>query len=72
MFLYLIFKVFYNFFLNLQHERLGKKRLGDVINSPALDPTDPFAGDEDAALKALAKQFENRYVSIILFKNIRM
>ncbi|XP_071534378.1 uncharacterized protein yem isoform X2 [Panulirus ornatus] len=43
------------------HERLGKKRLGDVINGPALDPTDPFAADEDAALKALAKQFENRY-----------
>ncbi|XP_042223460.1 ubinuclein-1-like isoform X3 [Homarus americanus] len=43
------------------HERLGKKRLGDVINGPALDPGDPFATDEDAALKALAKQFENRY-----------
>ncbi|XP_066981872.1 ubinuclein-1 isoform X1 [Macrobrachium rosenbergii] len=45
------------------HERLGKKRLGDVINGPALDPTDPFAADEDAALKALAKQMESKYAS---------
>ncbi|XP_068251090.1 ubinuclein-1 isoform X12 [Palaemon carinicauda] len=45
------------------HERLGKKRLGDVINGPALDPSDPFAGDEDAALKALAKQMESKYAS---------
>ncbi|XP_047498631.1 ubinuclein-1-like isoform X3 [Penaeus chinensis] len=43
------------------HDRIGKKNLGDVINGPPLDPSDPFASDEDAALRALAKQFENRY-----------
>ncbi|XP_069983113.1 ubinuclein-1 isoform X4 [Penaeus vannamei] len=43
------------------HDRIGKKNLGDVINGPPLDPSDPFASDEDAALRALARQFENRY-----------
>ncbi|KAK8405110.1 hypothetical protein O3P69_001593 [Scylla paramamosain] len=43
------------------HERLGKKNLGDVINGPSLDPSDPFCTDEDAALKALAKKFETKY-----------
>ncbi|KAK7070973.1 hypothetical protein SK128_014893 [Halocaridina rubra] len=47
------------------HERLGKKRLGDVINGPSLHPNDPFASDEDAALKALARQMENKYGSYI-------
>lgn len=46
-----------------QHERIGKKSLGDVINGPSLDPSDPFCTDEDAALKALAKKFETKYVS---------
>ncbi|XP_042870838.1 ubinuclein-1-like isoform X3 [Penaeus japonicus] len=43
------------------NDRIGKKNLGDVINGPPLDPSDPFASDEDAALRALARQFENRY-----------
>ncbi|XP_050716056.1 ubinuclein-1-like isoform X2 [Eriocheir sinensis] len=43
------------------HERIGKKSLGDVINGPSLDPSDPFCTDEDAALKALAKKFETKY-----------
>ncbi|XP_069945374.1 ubinuclein-1 isoform X3 [Cherax quadricarinatus] len=43
------------------HERLNKRKLGDVINGPPLDPSDPFSTDEDAALKALARQFESRY-----------
>ncbi|KAK3872090.1 hypothetical protein Pcinc_022811 [Petrolisthes cinctipes] len=43
------------------HERLGKKSLGEVINGPSLDPTDPFATDEDAALRALARKLENKY-----------
>ncbi|XP_063610108.1 ubinuclein-1-like [Penaeus indicus] len=47
--------------LDLGHDRIGKKNLGDVINGPPLDPSDPFASDEDAALRALARQFENRY-----------
>lgn len=51
-------------FIYFQHDRIGKKNLGDVINGPPLDPSDPFASDEDAALRALARQFENRYVSI--------
>lgn len=34
-----------------------------MINGPSLDPSDPFANDEDAALKALARKLENKYVS---------
>lgn len=58
--------IFLYIYFFLQHERLGKKSLGDVINGPSLDPSDPFCTDEDAALKALAKKFETKYVSLCI------
>lgn len=46
---------------------MGKERLGDVINGPIRDEKDPHAADEDEVLKALARQFEKKYVSNFSF-----
>ena len=60
----------FNFFILIclfflfQKVRLGKKNLGEVLNGPQREAHDPLAEDEDAALKALAKKFEQKYVSI--------
>jgi len=48
-------------FKKKQDAKSGNKPLGNVINTPMLDPTDPFARDEDEALKLLATQLEKKY-----------
>merc|ERR1711915_149713 len=48
-------------FKKKQDGKSGNKPLGNVINTPMLDPTDPFARDEDEALKLLAQQMEKKY-----------
>ncbi|CAL4063671.1 unnamed protein product, partial [Meganyctiphanes norvegica] len=50
-------------FKKKQDAKSKHKPLGNVINTPQLDPTDPFARDEDEALKLLAQQLERKYVS---------
>lgn len=54
----------YNFLFHFfQSGRLGNNCLGDVINGPPREKGDPYASDEDEALKALARSFEKKYVS---------
>jgi len=48
-------------FRKKQGAKSGHNPLGNVINTPMLDASDPFARDEDEALKLLAKQMEAKY-----------
>ena len=49
-----------------QKTKLGKRSLGEVLGGPVRDADDPLADDEDAALKALAMKFEQKYVSTLV------